>query len=148
MHDWHPLDMTTTERATPSTDSPGTAALTPHPKRTVWTVLTGVFGAVSGVAPHVLHHVAPLLGAALLAGAAGTALFGAIGLLASVPFLLRLHRRFRSWWAPSIAVAFFATTFLVSSLWLGPLINRALPWTPNPTSPTTTEVDHAAHHQK
>jgi hypothetical protein len=61
----------------------------------------------------VLHHIGPLAGAALLAGAAGTALFAAIGFVAAVPFLLRLHRRFQSWRAPAIALAVFAAMFSV-----------------------------------
>jgi hypothetical protein len=36
---------------------------------------------VLGAAPHVPHHVGPLAGAALLAGATGKLLFGALGLL-------------------------------------------------------------------
>jgi hypothetical protein len=50
---------------------------------------------VSGVAPHVLHHVGPLAGAALLAGFGGKAIFFALGLLLSVPMLRRLYRRRR-----------------------------------------------------
>ena len=41
-----------------------------------------VGAAVLGVAPHVLHHVGPLAGAALLAGASGKLLFGALGFAA------------------------------------------------------------------
>lgn len=33
-------------------------------------------GVVAGIAPHVLHHAGPIAGAALLAGAGGTLLFG------------------------------------------------------------------------
>ena len=52
-------------------------------------VLAG-FGVVVGAAPHVLHHAGPLAGAALLAAASGTLLFGALGLLLSITFLRRL----------------------------------------------------------
>jgi hypothetical protein len=38
--------------------------------------LAGVIGAVAGLAPHVLHHIGPLAGTALIAGAGGTAVFG------------------------------------------------------------------------
>lgn len=48
---------------------------------------------VLGAAPHVLHHVGPLAGAALLAGATGKLLFGALGLLLALPLLRRLRRR-------------------------------------------------------
>ena len=70
-----------------------------------------------------LHHIGPLVGTALVAGAGGTALFGGLGLAASVPMLVELHRRFSSWWAPAIALAAFTAMFLVSSLVIGPLIS-------------------------
>lgn len=43
------------------------------------------------VAPHVLHHVGTLAGAAFLAGVGGRLLFAGIALLVSVPFLLRVN---------------------------------------------------------
>lgn len=138
----------TTVETPPASAHPREAGELAHaPRRTPWTALTGAFGAISGVAPHVLHHVGPLVGAAIFAGAGGTLLFGAVGLLASIPFLLRLHRRFRTWLAPGLAVGFFAGTFLLSTLWLGPIINRSLPSTPTPASPTSAGIDHAAHHR-
>jgi hypothetical protein len=54
--------------------------------------LAAVGAVVLGAAPHVLDHAGPLAGAALLAGATGKVLFGAIGLVAAVPMLRRLHR--------------------------------------------------------
>jgi len=113
-----------------------------RPRRTAWTVVSGVLGAVGGLAPHVLHHVGPLVGTALVAGAGGTALFGALGLVLSVPMLLRLRRRFRSWWAPGIALAVFTAMFLVSSLVIGPLISGS-------DSPLIEQgiPDHDAHHE-
>jgi hypothetical protein len=53
----------------------------------------GVLGAVTGLAPHLLHHIAVLAGAALLAGVTGTVLFALLGLAAMVPLLLRMRRR-------------------------------------------------------
>ena len=73
-------------------------------RRTVWTVLSGGLGGIVGLAPHVLHHIGPLVGTALVAGAGGTALFGVLGLVASVPMLIKLRRRFSNWWAPAIAL--------------------------------------------
>ncbi|WP_217914741.1 hypothetical protein [Miltoncostaea marina] len=120
--------------------------------------VTGLVGAVSGIAPHVLHHVGPLAGAALLAGTAGTALFGGLGLLLSVPFLLRLKKRFDSWRAPAIALVIFAAAFLVSSQVIGPAIRGGdTAGTPieQPASPAATPAgrpsdvpagDHAEHH--
>lgn len=112
-------------------------------RRTFGTVVTGILGAVGGVAPHVLHHVGPLVGTALVAGAGGTALFGFLGLAASVPMLLRLRRRFASWWAPGIALAVFTAMFLFSSLVIGPLISGG-----GDVAPTQDSVVHDdAHHE-
>ena len=50
-------------------------------------------GGLVGVAPHVLHHIGLVAGASLVAGTAGTLLFGALGLLAAVPVLVKISRR-------------------------------------------------------
>lgn len=115
--------------------------------RVLWNGLTSAAGAVSGLAPHVLHHVGFLAGTALIAGAGGTAVFGAIGLVVSIPMLLRLRRRFRSWWAPAVALALFAAMFSVSTFVIGPRISGVgANERPAPATPTQT-VDHASHHQ-
>ena len=106
------------------------------------TVVTGALGAIGGVAPHVLHHVGPLVGTALVAGAGGTALFGVLGLAASVPMLLRLRRRFGSWRAPGIALVVFTAMFLVSSLVVGPLISGSGDATPGQESVVHDESHH------
>lgn len=85
--------------------------------------MSGVLGGVLGLAPHVLHHVGLLAGTALVAGSGGTALFGFLGLLASVPMLRRLHRRFGTWKAPAIGLAVFAGMFAVSAFVVGPQIS-------------------------
>ena len=121
----------------------GGRAVDDRPRRTVWTVLTGALGAIGGVAPHVLHHVGPLVGTALVAGAGGTALFGVLGLAASIPLLLMLRRRFGNWWAPGIALAAFTAMFLVSSLVVGPLISG----TEVVPASDTTPVHDASHHE-
>lgn len=121
---------------------PPRAAIAREPRRTVSTAVTGVLGAASGVAPHVLHHAGPLVGTALVAGAGGTVLFGVLGLVASVPLLLRLRRRFRSWWAPGLALLLFSALFLVSSFVVGPLISGA------EERPVTVDSPaHDAHHK-
>lgn len=112
-----------------------------HP-RSMWTVLSGILGGFVGLAPHVLHHVGPLVGTALVAGAGGTALFGVLGLAASVPMLLKLHRRFSNWWAPAIALGVFVAMFLISSYVVGPLISAP----DEPATPGVTEVEHDVHH--
>ncbi|MHB8186842.1 MAG: hypothetical protein ACYDDU_12330 [Dermatophilaceae bacterium] len=111
-------------------------------RRTVWTVLSGGLGGVVGLAPHVLHHIGPLVGTALVAGAGGTALFGVLGLVASVPMLIKMRRRFSNWWAPAIALGVFTAMFLLSSFMVGPLISAP----DAPTAPGVSQVDHAAHH--
>ena len=89
----------------------------------VSSALLAVWGGLTGVAPHVLHHVGPLAGAAFLAGVGGRLLFAAIALVVSIPFLLRIHRRFRTWIAPTIAFAVMAGMFSLSTFVIGPAIS-------------------------
>jgi hypothetical protein len=120
--------------------------------RAWWNAVVGVIGAAVGLAPHVLHHIGLLAGTALVAGAGGTALFGGLGLVASVPLLLRLQRRFGTWWAPAIGLAVFAVMFSLTAFVLGPAISGG--GDPGPTgdqvpgggqpSPST---DHDSHHE-
>jgi len=112
--------------------------------RTVWNALTGLVGGVLGLAPHVLHHIGPLAGTALVAGSGGTALFGVVGLVASVPMLLRLYRRFGTWRAPAVALAVFAAMFAVSTFVIGPAISGQT-GTDRP-APTAPSVGHDRHH--
>lgn len=98
-------------------------------------------GAVAGIAPHVLHHVGPIAGAAVLTGAGGTALFGLIGFVLTAPMLLRLRRRFGSWLAPGIALAIFVVMFTVSTLWIGPAIRGD-----GGSDSGAQPVDHSSHH--
>ena len=102
--------------------------------------LTGLIGGVAGIAPHVLHHVGPIAGAALLTGVGGTAIFGVVGFASMIPFLLRLRRRFGTWTAPSVAVALFAVLFTISTLWIGPAIRGDSAETGVPST------DHPSHH--
>ena len=118
------------------------------PRRSVvaraWSVVLAAWGGFVGLLPHVLHHVGPLAGAVLLAGAAGTALFAAIGFVAAIPFLLRLYRRFRSWRAPAIALAIFAAMFSLSSFVIGPAISGGDEPSPRPRS--DQPAGHDGHH--
>ena len=111
----------------------------PHRARDV---LTGLVGAVVGLAPHVLHHVGLLAGTALVAGSGGTALFAAVGLLASIPLLLRLHRRFGTLKAPAIGLAVFAAMFALTAFVIGPAISGSQTTSPSPTGPSG---DHSSH---
>ena len=98
-----------------------------------------------GLAPHVLHHVGPLAGAALLAGFGGTALFFVLGLVLSLPLLGRLYRRFGTLVAPGLAVLVFAGMFALSSLVIAPRItgsDSSTPARPGIQQPS----GHASHH--
>lgn len=103
--------------------------------KTIRDTVGAVVGAVLGIAPHVLHHIGLLTGAALLTGASGNALFFVAGLALSGPMLRRLYRHFRSWWAPATAVAAFTVLFSLSAFVIGPAISGTDD-SPAPTSPT------------
>ena len=133
---------TSAEAESPLVTGSGDEPETPKPRRTVWTVFTGAVGGIVGLAPHVLHHIGPLVGTALIAGAGGKALFGFIGLAASVPMLIKLRRRFANWWAPAIALVIFTAMFLVSSFVVGPLISAP----DKPATQSMTGPGHAGHH--
>ena len=101
---------------------------------------------MTGVAPHVLHHVGPLAGAALLAGFGGKAIFFALGLVLSVPMLRRLYRRFGTLVAPALAVVAFAAVFTFSSLAIAPWLtgsDDAPPATPGIEQPSRHESHHS-----
>lgn len=134
--------MTTQLEASPPQRAPEATRGQGPGRRSLGTVVTGTLGAVGGVAPHVLHHVGPLVGTALVAGAGGTALFGILGLAASVPMLLRLRRRFGSWRAPGIALVVFTAMFLLSSLVVGPLISSGGEATPRQDSVLHDDSHH------
>ena len=110
--------------------------------RALWDALVGAIGFALGLLPHVLHHVAILAGTALVAGSGGTALFGVLGFLASIPFLLRLRRRFGTWLAPAIGLLIFAAMFSLSAFVIGPAISGT-----NSAKPASAPiVDDSAHH--
>lgn len=106
--------------------------------RSIWNATVGGIGMVLGLVPHVLHHVTLLAGTALVAGSGGTALFGGLGLVASVPFLMRLRRRFGTWRAPAIGLLVFAAMFSLSAFVIGPAISG----TGASRSASVPSVDH------
>ncbi|HXH23721.1 MAG TPA: hypothetical protein VNI78_00645 [Vicinamibacterales bacterium] len=108
----------------------------------VWGAVLALWGGFVGLLPHVLHHVGPLAGAALLAGATGRVLFAGIGFVAAIPFLRRLQRRFGTWRAPAIALAVFAAMFSLSSFVIGPAISGE----DAPARPGIEQDGHAEHH--
>ena len=108
--------------------------------------------AVLGAAPHVLHHVGSLAGAALLAGATGRLLFGALGFLLAVPMLRRLRRRSGSWRVPGGALPLMAMVFAFSSFVVGPALaggdEPAAPAKSLPSAPAgVSPQEHEAHHR-
>ena len=116
------------------------------PLAAIWNAVTAVIATVMGRAPHVLHHIGLFAGAAFVVGVGGNLLFGAVGLLLSIPLLRRLHRRFGTWKAPALAVAVFAVMFSISAFVIGPAISRPDPVdAPQPVR-TPTPAEHSAHH--
>ncbi|MDO9494813.1 MAG: hypothetical protein Q7J48_03845 [Nocardioides sp.] len=110
---------------------------------TLWSGITAGVGAVMGLLPHLLHHVTFFAGAALVTGVGGNLLFGALGLLLSVPMLRRLYRRFGTWKAPTVAVAVFAVMFSLSAFVIGPAISGTDPQEP---APSQIDPEHSEHH--
>jgi hypothetical protein len=141
----------TLRRAGPAAAAASTRGPTVRQRAAAFT--SAAIAAILGVLPHVLHHAGPLAGAALLAGTAGTLLFGAIGLVAAIPFLLRVHKRCGNWTLPGGLLALFAVVFSISAFVIGPAINgdRAKTirsGTSSQTAPSAPAAgSHAAHHQ-
>ena len=103
--------------------------------------------AVLGLAPHVLHHAGLLAGAALLAGTGGALLFGAVGFVAAIPFLLRVHRRSGNWRVPGGLLALFAVVFSISTFVIGPAMSGTSKPTPGQTAaPNPAGGNHDEHH--
>lgn len=102
--------------------------------------LSAAVAAMLGLLPHVLHHVGPLAGAALFAGIGGSLLFGALGLVLSVPFLLKVRRHCGNWRMPALLLLLFAALFSVSTFVVGPAISGEDDARPAPTS------SHQVHH--
>lgn len=141
-----------------STNSPGSAPVAAPQalslSRRARLAVSGAFAAVLGLLPHVLHHAGPLAGAALLGGVAGSLLFGLLGLVAAIPFLIRMHRRSGSWRAPAVALTLFAAVFSISTFVVGPAISGAdegadgNPTQPAPAAPANPSggSSHEQHH--
>src|SRR5512133_1434627 len=116
--------------------------------------LAAVGAAVLGAAPHVLHHAGPPAGAALSAGVSGRLLFGALGLLLTIPMLRRLHRRHDSWAVPGGVLALMAGVVTFSSFVIGPALTDSgggstTPATKSvPSAPTRVGLaEHEAHNR-
>ena len=128
--------------------------------RRAWVALSTAFAAFLGLLPHILHHAGPLAGAALFAGAGGSILFGAIGFVAAVPFLLRIRRHCGNWRVPGAVLAAMAVAFSLSTFVIGPAIAgggddgtvepQRTPVTDKPSGQAAPATDkpsgHEAHH--
>jgi hypothetical protein len=135
----------------PSAPSPAPAVRRTVGQR-VWVGVSSAGAVVLGVAPHVLHHIG-LFAGALFAGVGGSLLFGAVGFLAAIPFLLRIHRRTGTWRVPGALLALFAVVFSISTFVVGPAITgtgneKGSPrsgQTSQPTAPRSTQEDIHGH---
>ena len=86
----------------------------------------------------------------MITGAAGNLVFGAPGLLLSIPLLRRVHRRFGTWKAPAFALVALAAIFSLSAFVIGPALNGndfdAPPTAPSSDTPEagtpSTDEDH------
>ena len=76
----------------------------------------------------------------------GNLLFGAVGLLLSIPLLRRLHRRFGTWKAPAVAIAVFTVMFSISAFVIGPAISGTEPAEAPQPAGTPSPAEHSAHH--
>ena len=66
--------------------------------------------------------------------------------MAAIPFLLRLHRRFKSWVAPAIALGAMAVMFTISSFVVGPLISGGRDTGAKPQPGIQQPSGHEQHH--
>lgn len=104
----------------------------------------GMWAAVTGAAPHVLHHVGPLAGAAIVSGVTGGVVFALVGFLLTIPLLRRIHRHTRSWTAPTLALAALVGVYLTSSFVIAPRLTSSDE--SGATSPPSQQQDSAAEH--
>jgi hypothetical protein len=136
-----------TQPPSAATAPPASAVDRPRPvRRRVTAGLATAWVAITGLAPHVLHHAGPLAGVALVSGTFGTSLFAVLGFVATVPLLRRLRRRFGSWTVPVLALALFAGIFTFSTVVLGPLVTDAGSDAGQGAEAPVAETDHDAHH--
>lgn len=130
----------------PPTPAPGPAgdAARRSTLKALWDGVLAALGALLGLLPHVLHHVGFLAGTALVAGSGGTALFAALGYIASIPMLIKLRRRFGTWRAPALGIALFTAMFALSAFVVGPAVSGSSE-TPVPTQEVVEHDDHDQH---
>lgn len=128
----------------PTAEDEHAVGLEPEPRtrlRAIGDSLSAGVGVALGIAPHVLHHIGLIAGAALVTGTGGNLLFFALGLLFSIPLVRRLHRTFHTWKAPAIALVVFTALFSLSAFVIGPAIAGTSAPEPEPTTPTQTPTE-------
>lgn len=131
---------------------PRAAQASPSLVRRVRLAASGVGAAFLGLLPHILHHAGPLAGAALFAGVGGSLLFGALGLLAAIPFLVRMRRHCGSWRRPLATLALFAAVFSLSTFVIGPALTGGDDGSGSssqgrgPANPSGAPGAHEGHH--
>ena len=142
--------MSTSDQTSALTNDTDLSATPPGARGTVralWAYLRAGLGALAGLAPHVMHHVGLIAGAALFTGVIGNTALYLAGLALSIPMLNRLRKRFGTWTAPLLGVAAFTGLFLLSALVIGPALypGETVP-TLQPTVTATPTADHTGHH--
>lgn len=110
----------------------------------VWVGVSSAGAVALGILPHLLHHVS-LFAGALFAGAGGSLLFGAVGFLAAIPFLLRVHRRTGTWRMPAALLTLFAVIFSISTFVIGPAITGDGETASDQNTLDHTEKDNHGH---
>lgn len=104
-----------------------------------------------GLLPHVLHHVGPLAGAALLAGTTGTVMFGLAAFVLTIPLLLRVRRHCGSWRIPVLLLGSFISLWSASTFVVGPWINDQFAdrsSAPSRTDRPAEDTEHDQHHDE
>lgn len=109
--------------------------------RRAWRTVSAIVGTLLGLLPHLLHHAGLIFGAVLVTGTGGNVLFGALGLLFSMPLLRRLYTRFNTWRAPALALVVLVAMFSLSAFVIGPAVSGDVP----AETPPAQTPDHSGH---
>jgi len=108
----------------------------------IWSTALAAWGSVVGLLPHVLLTWACSRVPRSSPERPGALCSAAIGFVAAISSLRRLHRRFGTWRAPVIALALFAAMFSLSSFVIGPAISGD----DAPARPGIEQDGHEQHH--
>lgn len=133
----------------PTVPEPAPAPSAPaHVRRTVgqrvWVGISSAGAVALGILPHILHHIS-LFAGALFAGVGGPLLFGTVGFVAAIPFLLRVYRRTGTWRMPAALLTLFAVIFSISTFVIGPAITGDSEKTSDQNTLDHTKKDNHGH---